>query len=432
MRLLEAGEGFGADLVEIGLDALDGANAVVALRVAGEAEPGPILAAHERIGRAVVAFSGFKDGRGFSLAAILREGGFAGELIATGDLIPDHAPMLARCGFDAAELPVGASVEDWRRALGSFSAAYQAGADHAATVWAHRQSQLHPSSLSPSARAEGIEDPASGANRGQERGSQLQGRFAAGSSTTLAPASVAKDDDQKKKLVEALNAELRDASASQIVQAALTRFPGRVAVLSSFGAEAAAGLHLVAEQDPSVPVLFLDTDRHFIPTLDYRDQLSKRLGLTDVRSLRPVEAETHDPKGDLWRSNPDACCDLRKVRPLAAVRPAFSVLITGRKRIHGGTRLRLPPFELVEGQIRVNPLANWSSEEIEAYFDAYDLPRHPLTQGGYRSIGCWPCTQPSSEDEDARAGRWKGLDKTECGIHMPSRWVAEEIARRAS
>lgn len=203
-------------------------------------------------------------------------------------------------------------------------------------------------------------------------------------------------------------------------------------MLSSFGAEAAAGLHLVAEQDPSVPVLFLDTDRHFIPTLDYRDQLSKRLGLTDVRSLRPVEAETHDPKGDLWRSNPDACCDLRKVRPLGAVRPDFDVLITGRKRFHGGARLRLPPFELVEGQIRVNPLANWSSDEIEAYFDAHDLPRHPLTQGGYRSIGCWPCTQPSSEDEDARAGRWKGLDKTECGIHMPSRWVAEEIARRAS
>ncbi|MBS0295557.1 MAG: phosphoadenylyl-sulfate reductase [Proteobacteria bacterium] len=377
MRLLEAGERFGADLPEIGLDELAGSNAIVALRAGGETEAAPILAARERIGRLVVAFSGFKDGRGFSLAAILREGGFQGELIATGDLIPDHAPMLARCGFDAAELPVGASVEDWRRALGSFSAAYQPAADHAATVWARRGAPL-------------------------------------------------------KAQVEALNAELRDAPASEIVQAALTRFPGRVAVLSSFGAEAAVGLHLVAEQDASVPVLFLDTDRHFIPTLDYRDQLTERLGLTDVRSLRPVEAETHDPKGDLWRSNPDACCDLRKVKPLASVRPDFDVLITGRKRIHGGTRLRLPPFELVEGQIRVNPLANWSTDEIEAYFDANTLPRHPLTQGGYRSIGCWPCTQPSSEDEDARAGRWKGLDKTECGIHMPSRWVAEEIARRAS
>jgi phosphoadenylyl-sulfate reductase (thioredoxin) len=235
-----------------------------------------------------------------------------------------------------------------------------------------------------------------------------------------------------KALVATLNAELRDASAPEIVRAALERFTGRVAVLSSFGAEAAAGLHLVAEQDPSVPVLFLDTDRHFIPTLDYRDQLTERLGLTDVRSLRPFEAGTHDPKGHLWRSNPDACCDLRKVQPLASVRPDFDVLITGRKRIHGGTRLRLPPFELVEGQIRVNPMANWSADEIEAYFAAHDLPRHPLTEGGYRSIGCWPCTQPSSDDEDARAGRWKGLDKTECGIHMPSRWVAEEIARRAS
>lgn len=169
MRLLEAGEGFGADLREVGLDELAGSNAIVALRVGGETEAAPILAAREHIGRLIVAFSGFKDGRGFSLAAILREGGFEGELIATGDLIPDHAPMLARCGFDAAELPVGASVADWRKALGSFSVAYQPAADHAATVWARRGA---PFPLDGGRAGLGVYPPRRGEERGRARASK--------------------------------------------------------------------------------------------------------------------------------------------------------------------------------------------------------------------------------------------------------------------
>jgi phosphoadenosine phosphosulfate reductase len=438
MRWLEAGVAADDGLRAVDLDGLEdliaeGSNQRLAVTVGGEAEPARLKPAFDHLARITVRFGGFKDGRGFSLGSILREAGYRGELIAAGDLIPDHAPMLARCGFDAVELAPGASVDDWQRQLESFDAAYQPAADHVATVWARRHSPQFSSSLAPLAGASGVEDPASAPlNAANPEGAQLPERFAAGSSTTPARADVAKDDDEKRELVATLNAEFRDAPADVIVRAALDRFPNRVAVLSSFGAEAAVGLHLVAVEDPSTPVLFLDTDRHFVPTLDYRESLSARLGLTDVRVLTPRDAPAHDPKGDLWRSNPDACCNLRKVLPLAAVRPDFDVLITGRKRLHGGSRLRLPVFELVDGQIRVNPMANWSGDQIEAYFAEHALPKHPLTEGGYRSIGCWPCTQPSSDDEDARAGRWQGVDKTECGIHMPSRWVAEEIRRRAS
>ncbi len=366
-------------LLEAGLEP-DGPNEI---SVGGEADP---EAVRLDVARISVVFAGFKDGRGFSLGAILRERGFAGELRAKGDLLPDHAPMLARSGFDSAELPVGASADDWRRQLASFSAVYQAAADDQVPVWRRRAAQAPKPEVVPPVR----------------------------------------------EIVAALNAELRDASAEEIVRVALARFPGRVAMLSSFGAEAAVGLHVLASVDPKSPVLFLDTDRHFHPTLQYRDRLAARLGLKDLRVLTPKDAETRDARGDLWRTDPDACCALRKVEPLAAVAHGFDALITGRKRFHGGARLRLPVVEEVGGQIRINPLANWSTEEIDAYYARYDLPRHPLVEGGYRSIGCWPCTQPSSDEEDVRAGRWAGLDKSECGIHMPERWVAALEQRRAS
>ena len=125
---------------------------------------------------------------------------------------------------------------------------------------------------------------------------------------------------------------------------------------------------MAAKIDPATPVLFLDTDRHFVPTLEYRDRLAASLGLTDVRVLTPSDAETRDPRGDLWRTDSDACCDLRKVEPLAAVLPQFDALITGRKRFHGGERVRLPVFEVVDGQIRVNPLANWDGERDRRLF----------------------------------------------------------------
>jgi phosphoadenosine phosphosulfate reductase len=198
------------------------------------------------------------------------------------------------------------------------------------------------------------------------------------------------------------------------------RYAGRTALVASFGAESAVLLHLVAGIDRATPVLFLDTGKLFPETLAYRDRLIARLGLADVRSIRPDAAAiaAADPAGDLWRRDPDRCCALRKVEPLARALAGFDVWITGRKRYQGGLRRELPQVERVDGRIKLNPLAAWSEQEVDDYFARHALPRHPLEAEGYRSIGCAPCTSPVGKDEDERAGRWRGSEKTECGIHF--------------
>jgi phosphoadenosine phosphosulfate reductase len=197
-------------------------------------------------------------------------------------------------------------------------------------------------------------------------------------------------------------------------------FPGRVALLSSFGAEAAVLLHMVARIDRSTPVLFLDTDKHFPETLAYRDRLIAELGLTDVRSLRPDAAELaeEDATGSLWHGDPDACCNLRKTRPLRRALAEFDAWITGRKRIHGNLRQSLPLIEAQDGKIKINPLAHWDAGDLAAYALVQELPPHPLVAAGYDSIGCANCTSRPLCSADPRSGRWKGLAKSECGIHF--------------
>lgn len=191
---------------------------------------------------------------------------------------------------------------------------------------------------------------------------------------------------------------------------------GRIAVSSSFGAESAVLLDLVAEVDPGLPVIFLDTGELFDETVEYRRTLEARLGLTNVIVVRPTEEELAEAE-DLWRDDIDRCCELRKVRPLARITRAFDALVDGRKRAHGFERQHLSTIEDGIGIIKVSPLANWSGAEIEAHFAARDLPRHPLVAQNYRSIGCWPCTHPVDPGQPARAGRWAGKAKSECGIH---------------
>ena len=190
--------------------------------------------------------------------------------------------------------------------------------------------------------------------------------------------------------------------------------------MSSFGAEAAVLLHLAAKIDTAIPIIFLDTGKLFGETLRYRDTLIRHLGLRDVRSIRPDERRivAEDPQGMLWRSDPDRCCALRKVEPLVRALDGFAAWINGRKRSHGGLRAALPLVERVEGRVKINPLANWTAADVAAYFAAHDLPPHPLEEDGYRSIGCLPCTYRTAPGEEARAGRWRGRDKTECGIHL--------------
>jgi phosphoadenosine phosphosulfate reductase len=196
-------------------------------------------------------------------------------------------------------------------------------------------------------------------------------------------------------------------------------FARRVAVVSSFGTESAVLLAMAAEIDRDVPVLFLDTGRHFPETIAYRDQLVDRLGLRNVTTLRPDAAEVRreDPAGGLAAADPDACCAMRKVAPLALGLHAFDAWISGRKRYQSGNRAALPLIEQVDGKVKLNPLARWSAADVAAAHVRRGLPAHPLAAYGFRSIGCAPCTRAVAEDEDVRAGRWSGTGKTECGIH---------------
>lgn len=204
---------------------------------------------------------------------------------------------------------------------------------------------------------------------------------------------------------------------------------GRTAVVSSFGAESAVLLHMVAEIAPTTPVLFLDTGKLFDETLAYQETLSMRLGLSDVRVIRPEPAEVseQDADGELWSADSAACCHLRKVVPLERAAEGFDTWITGRKRFQGDVRTALGVFEDVDGCVKVNPLAGWLATEIKAYLEWYGLPQHPLVAQGYPSIGCAPCTTPVAAGEDPRAGRWRGQAKTECGIHFTG-----GLARRAA
>ena len=226
-------------------------------------------------------------------------------------------------------------------------------------------------------------------------------------------------------LVVAKLAQLQDAAkgrdAHGILELALTgEFKGKSAVVSSFGAESAVLLHLVAQIDPNTPILFLNTGKLFGETLRYRDRLQDLLGLGDVRSLAPNPADRVrlDPEGVLYATDTDACCNFRKVIPLKRSLEPFAAQITGRKRFQTKERAEMQAVEFFEGRFRFNPLADWTLADLEAYTQKYALPHHPLVDDGYPSIGCMPCTRRVAAGEDYRAGRWSGLDKDECGIHL--------------
>lgn len=223
--------------------------------------------------------------------------------------------------------------------------------------------------------------------------------------------------------VQRLNDRYRHHSAIAVLEHAL-RDPeiGRLALVSSFGAESVVLLHMVSVTRAATPVLFIDTEMLFTETLVYQQELAERLALPDIRIIRPdpdALART-DPIQTLNRRDTDACCTLRKVLPLQRALAGFDGWITGRKRYQAGTRTALDFFEVEDGadRIKVNPLAHWARADLQTYIEENRLPRHPLVALGYPSIGCAPCTTPVNMDEDPRAGRWRGAEKTECGIHL--------------
>jgi phosphoadenosine phosphosulfate reductase len=237
----------------------------------------------------------------------------------------------------------------------------------------------------------------------------------------LAPGATRVDPLQAK--VDALNLRYRHHSGTAVMQAAL-KDPqaGKLALVSSFGAESVVLLHMAAVVDRTLPVIFVDTEMLFAETLVYQQDLAERLHLENVQIIRASDATiaAEDADGTLHQRDTDACCSLRKTRPLQKALRGYDGWITGRKRFQSGTRAALDFFEVEDftGRIKVNPLAHWAPENVRDYMEENRLPRHPLVAQGYPSIGCAPCTSKVAEGQDPRSGRWRGQDKDECGIHF--------------
>ncbi|WP_322889355.1 MULTISPECIES: phosphoadenylyl-sulfate reductase [unclassified Yoonia] len=233
----------------------------------------------------------------------------------------------------------------------------------------------------------------------------------------------------RNDLVALSNALHHDSDALTVLDHALnTTALGPVALVSSFGAESVVLLHLAAQVNPAVPVIFLDTEMLFPESLAYQREVAEALGLRDVRVITPDRNAVlrEDVDGLLHQADTDACCDLRKTRPLEQALQGFGGWITGRKQFQNGQRASLPLFEADGARIKINPLAQWSSDDLRGYMADHNLPRHPLVAQGYPSIGCMPCTTRVGAGEDPRAGRWRGSEKTECGIHFENGRMVRE------
>ena len=219
--------------------------------------------------------------------------------------------------------------------------------------------------------------------------------------------------------VDALNRKMQHHSATDVIRLALKEITG-LRLVSSFGAESVALLHLTAMVDRNIPVIFIDTELLFTETLVYQQEVAERLGLRNLRIQTSSEARTADPDNSLHKTDPDACCALRKTQPLQQALAGANGWITGRKRFQSGTRAALEFFEVdpQSARIKVNPLAYWQPQDVSDYIDENRLPRHPLVAKGYPSIGCTPCTTPVRAGEDSRAGRWRNTSKDECGLHF--------------
>ena len=209
-------------------------------------------------------------------------------------------------------------------------------------------------------------------------------------------------------------------SAQSLLRLAIKElYSGTIALVSSFGADSVVLLHMISEIDKATPIVFVDSGQHFPETLAYRDLLVERLGLTNIVVAGPDEelVAAEDPEKFLFASDPDRCCEIRKVAPLATALGAYEAWITGRKGFQTADRGRLPLFEAEGARVKVNPLVGWSAGDLLDYIKEHDLPPHPLVAKGFPSIGCLPCTSRVQPGEDPRSGRWRGRSKQECGIH---------------
>ena len=382
MTLLKNGFDQGAVQLDVpDLEALLESNAETSVRLAPDVDLEIIQPRLSGLKTIIVEFPGYADGRGFSIARQLRNRfGFKGELIAAGPLIPDQYVYALQCGFDAVKVDPDTyakqDAQEWRDALDAFDLTYQRGY------------------AIPNGPAQNIFD-ARRAKRAQKKVDQYKG-----------------------------------LSAEAALRKALTEdFKGEIALSSSMGVDSGVLLHMISLIAPNTPVLFLETKKHFAETLAYRDQLIDTLGLTNVQSITPNEEEvtSEDAADILYKTNKDACCDLRKVRPLEREVSKYAARITGRKRYQTPNRRNMTILEEGATQFTLNPLAYWTAKDVTTYMRKHKLPTHPLLKMGYLSVGCAPCTTKVEEGEDPRAGRWRESEKDECGIHfIDGKWVRTE------
>jgi phosphoadenosine phosphosulfate reductase len=326
----------------------------------------------DKLNLVTLSFPTFRDGRAYSQARQLRERyRYAGELRGTGDVLRDQFLFFLRAGFNSLEIRKDADADAFQKAVSRYSMFYQDTADGRPTA-----------AITRIARSAKGSDQREGAN------------------------------------LPALNAVLEHVTPEEILAEAIRLTPN-LAVVSSFGIESAVLLHLAASLDRSLPVIFLDTGWLFGETLAYRDALIEHLGLTDIRTIRPDAWKVAhvDPDSELWSEDPDACCRLRKVEPLADALAPFDAWITGRKRFQGGARRKLAIVEADGPRLKFNPFAATPQKEIAARFRAANLRRHPLAAAGYPSVGCLPCSTRGRAGEGVRDGRWRDTGRTECGIH---------------
>ncbi len=221
--------------------------------------------------------------------------------------------------------------------------------------------------------------------------------------------------------VKALDDRFLGLEGGDLVAAMIDAFGDQFAVVSSFGTESAVLLHLTAQVSKDVPIIFLNTGKLFGETLKYQRTLVARLGLNRVHTVEPDadDVAQFDPKGVLWATHGNQCCFIRKAQPFAKALKGYTAWATGRKSYQGGARGSLSLVETDGPRIKVNPLANWTEQQVQTYLEDHRLPRHPLVKDGYTSVGCMSCTAPTLRHENARDGRWRDQDKSECGIHTP-------------
>ena len=221
--------------------------------------------------------------------------------------------------------------------------------------------------------------------------------------------------------LEKLNQQFEKKQPQEILRWGIEEFRPKIAMTSSFQTESVVLLHMVSEIDPSLTIFFLETGWHFKETVDFKNEIVKHLGLTNVVDLKadPKKRETFNTEtgNKPYEVNPDYCCQINKVEPLDEALEGFDAWISGIRRSQSRTRKDVRILEGYQNLFKINPFANATSGDIWWYIKEHNLPKHPLTDKGYLSIGCWPCTKPVQPGDDERSGRWAGKEKMECGIH---------------